>query len=521
MHRTTRYTLIACAAALLLTPLATAVTAAPIPSARQLKWHALEVIGMINFSTITYYGKEWGYGDEDAGKFNPTEFDARQIVRAAKDGGLKGLVIDARHHGGFCLWPSKFTEYSVKNCPWENGKGDIVGELAKTCREEGLAVGIYLSPWDRSHKDYGKPEYVTYYRNQLRELLTNYGPIFEVWLDGANGGDGYYGGARERRNIDRKTYYDWETTIAMIRELQPDACIFSDAGPDIRWNGNERGVSGTPCWATVNADGWAPGIADHKALNAGVRTGKSWIPAEADFPQRDKWFWHPGDHSKPAADLVNRYFTSVGRHSAMDIGIAPDRRGLICDGDAAALKGFGDRIRALFATNLAAGAKAEGLTLDFGKPTTFSVISLREDIRLGERVDDWALDAWEAGAWKEFAAGTGIGARRLWRGNPIIAGKIRLRITHSSATPVISEFAVYLEPEASRKEANLVSHIETGISKTGWKVVSASSEGAPAGKAIDGNPATPWHTRSAAGRQPPPQEIVVDMGASHELTGFL
>lgn len=516
----------------LLTGVAASVTVgqdtrkAVVPSERQLKWHALEVIGMINFSTITYYGKEWGYGDEDAGKFNPTEFDARQIVRAAKAGGLKGLVIDAKHHGGFCLWPSKVTEYSVKNCPWKNGKGDIVGELVQACRKEGLAVGMYLSPWDRNHKDYGKPEYVAYYRNQLRELLTNYGPIVEVWFDGANGGDGYYGGARGRRNIDRTTYYGWETTIAMIRELQPDACIFSDAGPDIRWNGNEDGVSGIPCWATYTPHGCGgrpPGIGEtrYQEGNQGHRDGKFWMPAEADFPQRNGWFWHPSDRSKSPADLVNRYFTSVGRNSTMDIGIAPDRRGLICDEDVAALKGFGDRIRAIFATNLADGANVSAdHVIDFGKPTTFSVISLREDIRLGERVDDWALDAWESDAWKEFATGTGIGARRLWRGSPIISDKIRLRISKSSAEPVISEFAVYLEPKSSRNESRIGEQLETGIPKTGWKVVSASCEGAPAVNAIDDNPSTFWHTHTAAGRQPPPQEIVVDMGAPHDLSGF-
>ena len=495
---------------------------APVPSARQLKWHDLELYGMVNFSTITFYGREWGYGDEDAAKFNPTDFDARQIVRAAKAGGLKALVIDAKHHGGFCLWPSKYTDYSVKSSPWKNGQGDMVGELVQACRAEGLAVGIYLSPWDRNRADYGKPEYVTYYRNQLRELLTNYGPIAMVWFDGANSGDGYYGGAREHRNIDRKTYYDWETTIALVRELQPDACIFSDAGPDLRWVGNEQGIAGDPCWATVNADGWMPGIADQQRLNSGDRNGKSWMPAECDLPQRHGWFWHPGGASKSPAELVNRYFTSVGRNAAMDLGIAPDRRGLICEDDAAALRGFGDRIRAIFATNLAAGIKiSDHHVIDFNQPTTFSVISLREDIRLGERVDHWALDAWQDGAWQEFAADTGIGSRHLWRGAPVTASKIRLRVLQSSAKHVISEFAVYLEPEASRKEAGLDHRIETGIPKTGWKIVSATCEGAPAANAIDGNPATLWHTHTAAGRQPPPQEIVVDMGAAHELKGFL
>ena len=222
-----------------------------VPSERQLKWHELEVYGMVNFSTITYYGKEWGFGDEAAARFNPTEFDARQIVRAAKAGGLRGLIIDAKHHGGFCLWPSKFTDYSVKNCPWKNGKGDMVRELVDACRAEGLQVSMYLSPWDRNHKDYGKPEYVAYFRNQLTELLTEYGPVFEVWWDGANGGDGYYGGAKETRTIDKRTYYNWPDIMRnIVHKLQPDACVFTEIGPEIRWVGNEGGYALDPCWAT-------------------------------------------------------------------------------------------------------------------------------------------------------------------------------------------------------------------------------------------------------------------------------
>ena len=462
---------------------------------------------MVNFSTITYCGKEWGYGDEDPAKFNPTEFDALQIVRAAKAGGMRGLVIDAKHHGGFCLWPSKYTEYSVKNCPWKNGKGDMVKELVDACRAEGLQVSMYLSPWDRNHKDYGKPEYVTYYRNQLTELLTNYGPVFEAWLDGANGGDGYYGGAKETRTVDKKIYYDWPTTYALIHKLQPDANIFSEIGSELRWNGNESGVSGDPCWATFTpkyrgtgkeltinpATGYfyeiPNGEGNYAEAEAGHRNGKCWMPAEADFPLRDGWFWHPGGQTKSPSDLVNRYFTSVGRNSAMDIGIAPDRRGLIDDHDCAALKGFGERIEAIFKTNLAQNAKATAsnvrgndrayeaanvlngkskfktywatddgikdaeLVLDFGRPTEFSVVSLREAIQLGHRIDNWALDSWQNGQWTKFAAGAGIGARRLWRGQSITSEKIRLRIIQASACPAISEFAVYLEPETSRKEA--------------------------------------------------------------------
>jgi len=216
----------------------------PTPSARQLRWHEMEFYGFIHFTINTFTGKEWGYGDESPSLFNPTDFDAEQIAGVAAAAGMKGLILTCKHHDGFCLWPSKYTEHSVKNSPWRDGRGDVVREISDACRAYKLRFGIYLSPWDRNHKDYGRFEYLTYFRNQLRELLTTYGPIFEIFFDGANGGDGYYGGARETRRIDRDTYYDWPTTWNLVRTLQPNACLFSDAGPDVRWVGNERGIAG-------------------------------------------------------------------------------------------------------------------------------------------------------------------------------------------------------------------------------------------------------------------------------------
>jgi len=203
----------------------------PVPSARQLRWHELETYAFLHFSVNTFTDKEWGYGDESPTVFQPTAFDAEQIVTSLQAGGLKGAILTCKHHDGFCIWPSKYTEHSVKNSPWKGGKGDVVKEISAACRRHGLKFGVYLSPWDRNHKDYGRPKYITYYRNQLRELLTEYGPIFEVWFDGANGGDGYYGGDRTTRRIDPRTYYDWENTWKLVRELQPEACMFSDIGP--------------------------------------------------------------------------------------------------------------------------------------------------------------------------------------------------------------------------------------------------------------------------------------------------
>ena len=246
----------------------------PVPSPRQLRWHDVECYGFLHFSINTFTDKEWGYGDESPAQFNPTAFDADQIAGTAKEAGLRGLVLTCKHHDGFCLWPSQYTEHSVKHSPWKDGKGDVVREISDACRRHGLKFGVYLSPWDRNHKDYARPEYLTYYRNQLRELLTNYGPIFEMWFDGANGGDGYYGGARERRNIDNRTYYDWDNTWKIVRELQPDACMFSDAGPDVRWVGNESGFAGQTCWATFTRASVWPGHADPQGTEPGRPGGQ-------------------------------------------------------------------------------------------------------------------------------------------------------------------------------------------------------------------------------------------------------
>lgn len=455
----------------------------PVPSARQLEWQRHEVIGMVSFSLNTWTGKDPGYGDEDVKLFNPTQFDAGQIVQVAKSADMETLVFTCKHAVGLCLWPSRYNDsYTVKNSPWRDGKGDMVREFVDACRAGGLGVGLYITPWDRHRGDYGQPSYVEYYHNLLRELLSSYGPAAEVWFDGGNKGTGYYGGARENRVIDPKTYYQWDKITAIVRKLQPAAACFGLQ--DVRWVGNEDGVAGNPCWSTIND------LRDTNAkrLNRGERNGTNWMAAEADFPLRDAWFWHPNDQPKSAADLVDLYFTSVGRNAVMDIGIAPDQHGLVCAEDAAVLKGFGERIRAIFAHNLALAAKVTAsnvrgndptyaaanilqgyqrgnywatddavttpeVTLDFGQPVAFSVISLRERIQLGQRVNAWALDAWRDGKWNEFAKGTCISAHHLWRGKPLTASRLRLRITSAVACPALSEFGVYLEPEASRQES--------------------------------------------------------------------
>ncbi len=451
-----------------------------LPAARQLLPPAREAYAFVHFTVNTFTDREWGFGDEPESVFNPTDFDADQIVRTARDAGLRGVILTAKHHDGFCLWPSKFTEHSVKNSPWKNGRGDVVREMADACRRQGLEFGVYLSPWDRHRADYGRPEYLTYYRNQLRELLTNYGPIFEVWFDGANGGDGYYGGAREKRKIDNTTYYDWPNTWALVRELQPRAVMFSDAGPDVRWVGNEKGFAGDPCWATIDPTGLFPGKADPKLLNSGTRGGAAWIPAEVDVSIRPGWFYHEKEDAKvkTVAQLLQIYFESVGRGATLNLNLPPDRRGQIPAGDVATLHEWGRVLRETFAHNLADGAKATAsntrgndpvfapgnvlaakpgaywatdddvltpeLVLDLGAPATFDLVRIREHLPLGQRVDAFAVDAWQDGGWREIARGTSIGSQRAVRLTaPVTTPKVRLRITGAAACPAISEFALF------------------------------------------------------------------------------
>lgn len=457
----------------------------PVPSPRQLRWHDLEFYGFLHFTINTFTDKEWGYGDEAPALFNPTDFDAEQIVRTAKAAGMKGLILTAKHHDGFCLWPSKYTEHSVKQSPWRNGRGDVVREISEACRKYGLKFGIYLSPWDRNRADYGRPEYLSYFRNQLRELLTDYGPIFEVFFDGANGGDGFYGGAKETRRIDRETYYDWPTTWQLVRELQPDACLFSDAGPDVRWIGNERGVAGETCWATLNAKDFVPGRADQARLNRGDRPGANWVPAEADVSIRPGWFYHAQEDTKvrTAQNLVDIYYASVGRGASMLLNLPPDRRGRINENDQRSLQEFRRILDATFANDLARGAsisasnvRGDGdrrflpqnvidksrdsywasddneltpeLVLEFKHEITFNVVRLREYLPLGQRVEAFAVDVWRAGKWTEFGTGTSIGNCRLLRKQPATTSKVRLRILQAAACPAISEFGLYAEATA-------------------------------------------------------------------------
>jgi alpha-L-fucosidase len=455
-----------------------------VPSERQLKWHELEFYGFLHFTVNTFTDKEWGYGDESEQVFNPSALDARQWVRVARDAGMKGLIITAKHHDGFCLWPSKYTGHSVKRSPWKNGQGDVLKELSEACREAGLKFGVYLSPWDRNHADYAKPEYLTYYRNQLRELLTQYGPTFEVWFDGANGGDGFYGGARERRRIDNRTYYDWDNTWNIVRELQPGAVMFSDAGPDVRWVGNESGVAFETAWMPMNRRQIYPGAPNYGKFAPGQPDGTDWTPPEVDVSIRPGWFYHPAEDArvKSVEKLLEIYYASVGRSANLLLNIPPDRRGLIPDTDAARLRAMRATLDGIFKTDLARGGRVtasnvrgqskafaaanvndgdpktywatdDGTTtgsveLSFDSPVKFDHIVMQEHIALGQRVEAWSVEAKteSAAEWQPISQGTTMGYKRIARCAPVTATHVRLNITKGRACPTISTLALYLSP---------------------------------------------------------------------------
>ncbi len=452
----------------------------PLPSERQLAWHEMEYYMFVHFTVNTFTDKEWGYGDEPESVFNPTELDCRQWAKTASDAGMKGIIITAKHHDGFCLWPSAYTEHSVKNSPWRDGKGDVVMELRKACDEYGLKMGVYLSPWDRNSAVYSTPEYLVYYRNQLKELLTKYGDIFEVWFDGANGGDGYYGGAREVRRIDNKTYYDWPNTHKIVRELQPAAVMFSDAGPDIRWVGNESGMGSITNWCLLNKDEMYPGGDFASILGEGHDDGNYWVPAEVDVSIRRGWFYHQSQDSlvRSPENLMELYYSSVGRNSNLLLNIPPDRRGLLHENDVKSLMSFRELREKEFANELAQGKKASSdvsrgkgyrasnvndgnpetywatpddkttgsITIDLDQETEVNRLLVEEYIKLGQRVQEFEAEALVDGNWKTLIDGTTIGHKIIRKFPVVKTSKIRFTVSKSKACPLISNIELFKAP---------------------------------------------------------------------------
>ncbi len=456
----------------------------PIPNENQLRWQDMEMYAFIHYSLNTYTDEEWGFGNEDLKLFNPSNLDCRQWARVCKQAGMRGIIFTAKHHCGFCMWPSAYTEYSVKNTPWKNGKGDVVRELADACREEGLEFAVYLSPWDRNHPEYGRPEYVTYFRNQLRELLTNYGEIFEVWFDGANGGDGWYGGANEMRKIDRTTYYQWPEMYKMIRQLQPKCLIWNDGSDrgDLRWVGTEAGNVGETNWSLLNKDGevtWP-------MLHYGLENGDSWVPGETNTSIRPGWFYHEteNEHVKSLSKLMDTYYKSVGRNSTLLLNFPIAPNGRIHPNDSLRGIAFKKMIDEVFKTNLCKKAKisTQGNTtlIEFKKPTSFNRFLVEEDIRYGQRVKKFSLEAFVDGQWlplKDALVENGdglttIGYRRIICFPNVKATKLRFTVTDTKAAvereqsdaginsvereharqkvkcePIIKKLGVYLAPE--------------------------------------------------------------------------
>ena len=431
----------------------------PVPTENQLRWLDMEMYAFIHYSLNTYTDQEWGFGNEDPKLFNPADLDCRQWARVCKQAGMRGIIFTAKHHCGFCMWPSAYTEYSVKNSPWKQGKGDVVRELAEACREEGLKFAVYLSPWDRNHPEYGRQAYVDYFRNQLRELLTNYGDIFEVWFDGANGGDGWYGGTNETRKIDRTTYYQWSETYKMIRQLQPKCLIWNDGSDrgDLRWVGTEAGNVGETNWSLLNGDGevtWS-------MLHHGLEDGDSWVPGETNTSIRPGWFYHDteNEHVKSLTKLMDTYYKSVGRNSTLLLNFPIAPNGRIHPNDSLRGIAFKKMIDEVFKDNLCKKAKintqGDMTLIEFRKPMRFNRFLVEEDIRYGQRVKKFLLEAWVDRQWhplkdelSENGDGlTTIGHRRIICFPTIKATKLRFTITDAKCEPIIKKLGVYLAPE--------------------------------------------------------------------------
>ena len=422
----------------------------PRPTTRQLSWQQLETTAFLHFTVNTFTDKEWGDGTESPSIFNPTKLDARQWVKALKDGGFKIAIITAKHHDGFCLWPSKFTGHSVKNSPWKNGKGDVVKEVADACKEYGLKFGFYLSPWDRHEPSYGTADYNNHYKNQLKELLTNYGEVAEVWFDGAKGENA------------KAMEYDFKGYWKMVRDLQPKAIMFSDAGPDVRWVGNEAGNAGETCWSTIDTAGLAPGKADPKYLNIGDENGKNWIPAETDVSIRPGWFWHAKENDKVRSpqNLVNLYYQSVGRNSLLLLNIPPNNEGLFEATDIKAIKEFRSILNETFAKNLASIKADKRLTdkklstfvplktnvplvVSFGKKVSFDRVMLQENIANGQKIKSGLVEYWDGNAWEKLSDFTTVGYKRLIRSKQVETAKVRITITETKGPVQLSEIGFF------------------------------------------------------------------------------
>lgn len=413
----------------------------PVPSAAQLAWQRDELALFLHFGVNTFTGREWGDGTEDPAIFQPTNLDARAWARAARAAGFRAMILTAKHHDGFCLWPSGTTTHSVASSPWRNGQGDVVREFVDACRAEGLKPGLYCSPWDRNAPSYGdSPRYNDLYVGQLTELLTRYGPIHEVWFDGANG-EGPNG---------RKQEYDWPRFWGLVRKLQPQAVMFSDAGPDVRWIGNEAGSAGDPNWSTVDPTvvpyPGATGDDVMRQLQHGDAEGTAWRPGETDVSIRPGWFHHPEEDAKVRSveNLVDLYFTSVGRNSKLLLNAPPTKAGQLGEVDVTRMSGMRRSLDRIFADDLASGANITSSAtgprsavqeLDLDRPAVVGVVGLAEDIAGGQSATSYRVEAWAGGGWRPLTHGQTIGYRKLDRVEPVRVRRVRVHVEDGWSEP--------------------------------------------------------------------------------------
>lgn len=453
----------------------------PIPEPSQVAWQKMETTAFVHFGLNTFNNREWGYGDSDPNTFNPTNLDCNQWAQTFVKAGIKEVIITAKHHDGFCLWPTdQNTDYNIRLTPYKNGKGDIVGELSAACKKYGLEFGVYLSPWDRHQASYSTPEYLNYFHKQLTELLTNYGKISEVWFDGANGGDGWYGGKKEERKIDRKTYYNFPYIFQLVYSYQPDAIIYSDGGPGCRWIGNESGIAGATNWSFLRSKEVYPGYDKYYELTNGHIDGDKWVPGECDVSIRPGWFYHPEEDSKVKSvdDLVELYYQSVGHNGLFLLNFPADREGRIHSTDSINAIRYHEQIQRELKTDLLAGIKptvtnSRGtkfsgsavtdslydtywatkddvtkatITFKLSKATKMNRLMLQEYIPLGQRVSSFIIEYFNGKEWlavNPHEETTTIGYKRIVRFETITTNRIRVRFLNARGSICINRIAAF------------------------------------------------------------------------------
>ena len=438
----------------------------PCPSEAQLRWQRMETNMFCHFGPNTFSGREWGEGTEAEDMFNPIALNCCQWAEVAKSAGMKGIIITAKHHDGFCLWPNPVSDHTVAQSHWREGKGDVLRELSDACRQAGLKFGIYISPWDRNAPTYGTPEYNETFRLTLENALTQYGDIFEQWFDGANGE-----GPNGKRQV-----YDWQLFNSTVARLQPQAVIFSDVGPGCRWVGNEEGRCGETCWSRLNREGFEPGKSPAlDVLNQGEPDGACWLPTETDVSIRPGWFYHADEHPKSLQQLLDIYYTSVGRNSLLLLNVPPDTQGLIPVEDSLRLVEFCAALDSIFANDLARDARiiasnvrgtryrashvtdthyhrywavadtclTPTITLSFDHPVTFNRVMLQEYIPLGQRVERFEVEVLSGNEWRPLSHATTIGYKRILLTPETTASAVRVRFVKCRACPVINRIALF------------------------------------------------------------------------------